>query len=82
MKILSDYDVETKYVFISIEDNGQGIPEDKIPKLGMPFFTTKDKGTGLGLSTSNAIIAAHGGYIDIKSTVGKGSTFTIYLPVK
>lgn len=68
-----------KYVKISISDQGQGIPEEIIPKIFDPFFTTKADGTGLGLATSYSIIKKHCGYIDVKSNLGIGTTFDIYL---
>lgn len=69
------------YTFISIEDNGSGIPEDILTKIFDPFYTTKpiDIGTGLGLSISHGIIEKYGGTIDVKSEVGKGTCFTIQL---
>ncbi|MEM3532335.1 MAG: PAS domain S-box protein [Candidatus Methanomethyliaceae archaeon] len=69
-------------VFITIKDTGMGMPKDVIENLFQPFFTTKAKGTGLGLSTSKRIIEAHGGAISVESEVGKGTTFTIRIPVK
>ena len=71
-------------VRIRIEDNGRGIPEENIRKLFAPFFTTKDvgEGTGLGLSVSNGIVERHGGRLEVESQVGKGSAFTVVLPVK
>jgi two-component system NtrC family sensor kinase len=71
-------------VEISIIDTGCGIPEKNLKRIFDPFFTSKEvgKGTGLGLSVSHGIIRAHGGLIDVESTVGKGSTFRIYLPLK
>ncbi len=73
-----------KHVHISIADNGSGIARDQMDKLFMPFFTTKEvgRGTGLGLSVSYGIVKSLGGTIEVQSTVGKGSTFTIVLPVK
>lgn len=68
-----------KYVKISISDQGQGIPEELIPKIFDPFFTTKADGTGLGLATSYSIIKKHSGYIDVQSNLGIGTTFDIYL---
>jgi len=70
-------------VQIDIIDTGCGIPEANLKRIFDPFFTSKEvgKGTGLGLSVSHGIIKAHGGAIRVNSTVGKGSTFTIYLPV-
>ena len=70
-------------VEISIIDTGCGIPEKNLKRIFDPFFTSKEvgKGTGLGLSVSHGIVKAHGGSIEVESTVGKGSTFRIYLPV-
>ncbi len=70
-------------VFVSIADNGKGIPPDKLTRIFEPFYTTKapGRGTGLGLSVSHRIIKQHGGRIGIESQVGTGSTFTVMLPV-
>jgi O-6-methylguanine DNA methyltransferase len=72
-----------KFVCISISDTGCGIPDDIREKIFDPFFTTKpkDEGTGLGLASVYGIIARAGGFIDLESTPGKGSTFHIYLPL-
>lgn len=69
---------------IAIIDTGCGIPEKNLKRIFDPFFTSKEvgKGTGLGLSVSHGIIRSHGGLIEVNSTVGKGSTFRIYLPLK
>jgi signal transduction histidine kinase len=71
-------------VAVSISDTGCGIPADIIDKIRDPFFTTKDvgKGTGLGLSIVDEIIRSHGGELLVESQVGKGSKFTIVLPIK
>jgi signal transduction histidine kinase len=71
-------------VTIRIQDNGIGIPEENIPRLFEPFFTTKKKGkgVGLGLSVVYGIIKEHGGTIRVESEVGKGTVFTILLPVR
>ncbi|HEY1406422.1 MAG TPA: ATP-binding protein, partial [Spirochaetota bacterium] len=69
-----------KYVKISLEDTGTGIPHEYIDKIFDPYFTTKEKGSGLGLSTSLAIIKKHDGDIEVTSTPGKGSCFDIFLP--
>ncbi|MEA1865783.1 MAG: PAS domain S-box protein [Euryarchaeota archaeon] len=68
------------YVRILIKDEGAGIPEEQINRIFDPFFTTKEDGTGLGLATAHSIIEKHGGYLTVKSTVGSGSTFYVYLP--
>lgn len=71
------------WVVLSVADNGCGMPSEIIPHIFEPFFTTKDtgKGTGLGLAQVYGIIKQHGGFIDVNSIAGKGSVFTIYLPV-
>lgn len=71
---------EGQYIEISVKDNGIGIPEQYLPRLFDPYFTTKEKGSGLGLATSYSIIKNHGGLIDVKSELGEGSTFFVYLP--
>jgi len=68
------------YIKISIQDQGAGIPEAHLDKIFDPYFTTKEKGSGLGLTTTYAIIKRHDGHIAIKSKVGAGTTFSIYLP--
>jgi two-component system NtrC family sensor kinase len=73
---------DNKFIVIEIADQGCGIPEDNLKKIFDPFFTTKEnKGTGLGLSVSYGIIESHGGRIEVQSEVGKGTTFTILLPI-
>jgi two-component system NtrC family sensor kinase len=69
---------------ISIGDTGCGISKDNLGKIFDPFFTTKEvgQGTGLGLSVSYGIVGHHGGNIRVQSEVGKGSTFTIWLPIE
>ena len=73
-----------KGVDLAVTDTGCGIPPDNINKLFDPFFSTKEvgQGTGLGLSVSYGIIERHGGTIRVQSEVGKGSTFTIWLPIE
>ncbi len=68
-------------VEIVFKDSGVGIAPEAIERIFDPFYTTKAKGTGLGLSISHDIIERHGGYIQVESTVGKGSVFTVSLPV-
>jgi two-component system cell cycle sensor histidine kinase/response regulator CckA len=71
-----------EYVLIEVSDTGTGIPKENLGKIFEPFYTTKDpsKGTGLGLSTVYGIIKQTGGFIFPYSTVGKGTSFRIYLP--
>jgi len=68
---------------MSLMDTGTGIAPENLERVFEPFFTTrsKDGGTGLGLSVTYGIIADHGGFIDVESQVGKGSTFTVWLPL-
>ena len=67
---------------IVFADTGTGIQKDVLEKIWTPFFTTKAKGMGLGLPICKRIIEAHGGNISVESTVGKGTTFTVAIPIK
>ncbi|MCJ7654154.1 MAG: response regulator [Dehalococcoidia bacterium] len=68
------------YIRIAITDHGTGIPQELLQKIFDPYFTTKQKGSGLGLATSNSIVHNYGGHISVKSELGAGSTFYVYLP--
>jgi signal transduction histidine kinase len=70
-----------QWVEIGFRDNGQGICEEDLPKIFDPFFTRKEKGTGLGLAIVHNIVEAHGGLISVDSIRGKGSLFSISLPL-
>jgi signal transduction histidine kinase len=75
---------EGRYIKISVEDQGKGIPEGNLQKIFDPYFTTKEmgsqKGMGLGLAVCYSIIKNHKGFIGVESQVGIGTTFYIYLP--
>lgn len=66
---------------VEVADNGRGISNENITRIFNPFFTTRPAGTGLGLPAVRRIARAHGGTVDVRSTPGKGSTFTIRLPL-
>jgi signal transduction histidine kinase len=71
------------WVWVRIEDDGVGIAPEHLKRIFDPFFTTKPvgSGTGLGLSLSYGIVQRHGGHIEVSSEVGKGTAFTVHLPV-
>jgi signal transduction histidine kinase len=75
---------ERDEVWVDIVDTGHGIPPEHLQKIFDPFFTTKPvgKGTGLGLSLSYGIVQKHHGRFEVKSEVGRGTTFRVWLPVK
>lgn len=68
------------YVQIVIQDEGHGILKEHLDKIFDPYFTTKPEGTGLGLAASYSIIRKHDGHIEVESTQGAGTTFSVYLP--
>src|SRR5699024_838020 len=72
--------VEHSDIAIDVIDEGPGIPDELIHKIGEPFFTTKQSGTGLGLMISKQILEQHGGRMDIMQNVEKGSLFRLILP--
>ncbi|MGE5753758.1 MAG: PAS domain-containing protein [Deltaproteobacteria bacterium] len=71
-----------RYVSLSVADNGTGISPENLPRIFEPFFTTKEpgKGSGMGLAMVYGIVKNHGGWIDVHSAVGEGTTFRILLP--
>ena len=70
------------YVMVTVEDNGEGIPEELQKKIFDPFFTTREVGTGMGLGLSivDRIVRGFSGYIDVESRAGKGACFSVYFP--
>jgi signal transduction histidine kinase len=65
---------------VVIRDQGTGIPSDKLKRIFLPFFTTKDTGVGMGLALVHKIVTSHGGRIEVESAEGKGTAFTVILP--
>ncbi len=74
---------QARQVVLEIKDTGMGISAEDMPKIFEPFFTTKEvgKGTGLGLAVSYGIVTEHRGKLSVRSNLGKGTTFTMYLPI-
>jgi polar amino acid transport system substrate-binding protein len=83
VRIITRYDERNKEIVLTVEDNGCGMDENTLKSIYDPFFTTKRNkgGTGLGLSITYGIIKDHHGSIDVESKIGKGTKFTIRLPV-
>jgi signal transduction histidine kinase len=73
--------MQADQIMISVQDTGVGIPPENMNKLFEPLFTTKAKGIGLGLTVTRKLAEANGGRIEVKSELGKGSNFTLFLPV-
>jgi signal transduction histidine kinase len=64
---------------VAFSDTGHGIPDEDLPHVFEPFFSTREDGTGLGLTVSHSVIERHGGEITVESAVGEGATFTVWL---
>lgn len=75
-------DQKEDMVYIDVIDTGKGIPQEDLKRIFDPFFTTKSSGTGLGLSVVLRIIRTYNGKIEVKSEVGKGTTFSVSLPLR
>jgi CheY-like chemotaxis protein len=69
-----------RYVQVSVTDHGVGIPEENLPRIFLPYFTTKESGSGLGLAISYSIVKKHDGHITVESAPGVGTTVHVYLP--
>jgi len=80
-KVAVTVEARGKDAIIEVADTGRGIAPDNLPNIFRPFYTTKGDGTGLGLSLARRIIEDHQGHIDVTSTVGKGTTFAVVLPL-
>ena len=82
--VITTKHVDDDHVAIAVCDSGCGIPKENLHKIRDPFFTTKEvgSGTGLGLSIVDEIVRSHGGELRVESEVGRGSTFTVILPLK
>lgn len=72
---------KNKQITIEISDNGAGMSKEQLTRVGTPFYSTKEKGTGIGLTISYQIIEQMKGRIEVESQLGKGTTFTISLPI-
>lgn len=77
---LADIKPRARFITASVEDDGPGIPAERLGKIFQPFFTTKEGGTGLGLSMTRKILDLHDGWITAASEPGKGAVFTVFLP--
>lgn len=77
-----DLGVQNGFAEIQVKDTGRGIPPEALPNLFRPFFTTKGQGTGLGLSLARRIVENHAGRIEVASTPGRGTEFTVWLPLR
>jgi signal transduction histidine kinase len=82
-KLVVETHVQDGHVVCVVEDTGVGMTEEVQDRLFVPFFTTKEvnQGTGLGLPVVHGIVTAHGGTIEVRSTPGKGTAFTLRLPI-
>lgn len=78
---ISTYPVNQDLVEIRFQDTGEGIVPKDLPRIFLPFFTTKDGHSGLGLTLAKKIIEQHMGFFEVKSEVGVGSTFSVFLPI-
>jgi len=76
-----DNAVDKSCIQLQISDTGKGIAQDQLQKIFDPFFTSKSEGTGMGLSVAHGIIQEHHGAIEVESRSGKGTTFSIYIPI-
>lgn len=77
----NETELTREYVQIEVRDNGVGIPPQDLEQIFDPFFTSKDEGSGLGLAVSHQIVQEHGGFVTVNSTVGKGTSFFVHVPV-
>ena len=81
IKVTTRISDNKEFVEVVIADNGSGIKPENLKRLFDPFFTTRETGTGLGLAVAQKIVELHGGQIEAESTLGKGSSFSVYLPI-
>jgi two-component system NtrC family sensor kinase len=83
-KLMVRGSAEQGFLRVDVQDTGAGMAEEELAKVFDPFFTTKEPGTGtgLGLTVSYGIVEEHRGKITVESERGKGTTFSVYLPVK
>jgi PAS domain S-box-containing protein len=78
--IKTGFKEEANEMYISVLDNGKGISEEHLKRIGTPFFTTKGNGTGLGISVCHKIAKEHNGRLEVRSKLGEGTTFTLIIP--
>jgi len=81
-KIVVEVAARDRMATVSVSDTGKGIPSEELPNIFRPFYTTKGNGTGLGLSLARRIVEEHQGRIEVSSSVGKGTRFTVLLPME
>jgi len=82
LTVKTGFQVAEDAIEILISDTGKGMDREQMEHIFLPFFTTKPKGTGLGLPITKRLIEQHGGSLRVESSLGKGTTFTIMLPVR